>query len=657
MKRDDARNMFMFLALSLAILFGYQYFIAGPQIEEQRAAAEARAKTEEVAKPVPTADSLFVAGQLPRDQALTQTGRVNIDTPSLKGSLSLTGAKIDDLYLKNYRETIKADSPNVELFRPQGAEHAYYAESGFIGANVAGLPSGSSVWTVLSGNTLSVGKNVVLGYDAGTGLKFERTLSIDEHYMITVTDKVTNETGNAITLAPYANVVRHDVPDTLGRNMILHEGAIGAFSKDATAEAYTRKELKFTSWEKGDKANTRIDSTGGWMGLTDKYWLAAVIPNQESKIHAALKASAVNPEAKDKEKEYIYQVGYVADALNIAPGQPVEVSYKIFAGAKRAERLAAYQDADNIPSFDWAIDWGNFWFFTRPLFWVLEHLFALFGNFGLAILGLTVIVKLIFFPLAHKAYESMTKMKMLQPKVEELKKRHEGNPQDMQKEMMALYQKEKINPLSGCLPILVQIPVFYALYKVLFVTLEMRHAPFFGWIRDLSDRDPTTIFNLFGLIPYNPATVPFIGGFLDGPLHIGVLPVLYGLSMWLSQGMNPPMPDPVQRKIFAFMPLIFTFVMAPFAVGLLIYWTWNNVLTIAQQYMLMNKMGVENPIDTFFGKLARTKPNSAAAHTMEIADDVINDGIIGLPEDQPTKPRKPKPAGTPASGTKKKRGQ
>jgi len=655
MKRDDARNMFMFLALSLAILFGYQYFVQGPRIKQEQAAAEARARVEEAAKPAPTPENLFVAGKLPREQALSQTGRIRINTPSLRGSLSLRGAKIDDLYLTQYRETLAKDSPNVELFRPQGAEHAYYAESGFIGANVAGLPDGNSLWTVLSGDVLSVGKNVVLGYDGGTGLRFERTLSIDANYMITATDKVINETGNALTLAPYANVVRHDVPDTLGRNMILHEGAIAAFSKEDASKGYARKELKFTKWEKGDQANTKVDSTGGWMGLTDKYWLAAVIPDQSTKVHAALKATPINPEAKDKEREYIYQVGYVADALQIPAGQSVGIGYKLFAGAKRAETLRAYQQDDNIPSFDWAIDWGNFWFFTRPLFWVLDHLYKLVGNFGLAILGLTVIVKLLFFPLAHKAYESMTRMKMLQPKVEELKKRHEGNPQDMQKEMMALYQKEKINPLSGCLPILIQIPVFYSLYKVLFVTLEMRHAPFFGWIHDLSDRDPTSLFNLFGLIPYSPATVPFIGSILDGPLHIGVLPILYGLSMWLSQGMNPPTADPVQRRIFAFMPLIFTFIMSRFAVGLLIYWTWNNILTVAQQYMLMNRMGVENPIDTFFGKLARTKPNSEAAHTLEIADDVINDGIIGLPEDQPARPRKP--AGTPASGSKKKRGQ
>lgn len=654
MKRDDNRNMFIFLALSMAILFGYQFFVAGPQMEKERAAAMAQKKIEAAKAPVATPESLFVEGKLPRDQAVAATPRVAIDSPALKGSLSLAGARIDDLFLKQYKETLKADSPNVELFRPQGAEHAYYAESGWVGANVPGLPSGNSVWTVLSGSVLSPGKDVVLGYDAGTGLRFERRLSLDDKYMITVTDTVVNTTGAAVTLAPYANVVRQGAPETLGKNMILHEGGIGAFSKDATGKGYTRKELKFHNWEKKeDTANFKVDSTGGWMGLTDKYWLAAVVPDQKAKIHAAMKATDQTP-TNEKDFNFLYQAGYVADAVTVQPGKPVSVTYRIFAGAKQASLLSGYEKQLGIPSFDWAIDWGFFWFFTRPMFFVLDFLFKYVGNFGLAILGLTVLVKLIFFPLAHKSYESMTKMKMLQPQVEELKKKHEGNPQQMQIEMMGLYQKEKVNPMSGCLPIFVQMPVFYALYKVLFVTIEMRHAPFFGWIQDLSDKDPTTMFNLFGLLPYDPATLPVIGGLMATSLHIGILPLLYGASMWLSQSMNPPMPDPMQRKIFAFMPVIFTFIMAPFASGLLIYWIWNNVLTVAQQYMLMRQMGVENPIDTLLGKVAKTKPKSEAAHVIEVAEEAIHEGEVT--QGTPARKRKPAATGSSAGGTKRTRG-
>ncbi|MFT3997629.1 MAG: membrane protein insertase YidC [Asticcacaulis sp.] len=656
MKRDDNRNMFIFLAVSMAILFGYQFFYAEPKMKKERAAAEAKQLAEAAKKPAVTPEALFVEGKLPRDKALAATPRVTIDSPALKGSLSLAGARIDDLYLKQYKETLKADSPNVELFRPQGAEHAYYAESGWVGANVAGLPMGNSVWTVLSGTVLSPGKDVVLGYDGGAGLQFQRKLSLDDKYMITVTDTVFNNTGTAVTLAPYSNVVRQGAAATLGKNMILHEGGIGAFSKDATGTGYTTPEFKFHNWEKDEKkANFKADSTGGWMGLTDKYWLAAVIPDQKAKVHAAMKATDQTP-ADEKDFNFTYQAGYVADAVTVAPGKPVTVTYRLFAGAKQASLLSAYQKQLNLPSFDKAIDWGNFWFFTRPMFFVLDFLFKYVGNFGLAILGLTVVVKLLFFPLAHKSYESMTKMKMLQPQVEALKKKHEGNAQQMQIEMMGLYQKEKVNPMSGCLPIFVQIPVFYALYKVLFVTIEMRHAPFFGWIKDLSDRDPTTIFNLFGLIPYDPATLPLIGGIMGTSLHIGVLPLLYGASMWLTQNMSgTQMPDPIQRKIFSFMPVIFTFIMAPFASGLLIYWVWSNTLTVAQQYLLMRQMGVENPIDTMLGKVMKTKPKSEAAHVAEVAEEVIHVGEV----EQPTTPRKPrKPTasgGASAGGTKRTR--
>ncbi len=611
-KTADNRNMFLFIALSMVILFGYQFFYMNPQMEREKAARE-KAAAAASANPA-TPNMPGVSGGaivITREQAVARTPRIPIETPSLKGSLSLTGARFDDLFLTKYEETLDKNSPNVELFRPEGAQHAYYAESGWLGQNIAGLPNASTQWTLVSGDKLSVGKNVVLGYDNGAGLRFERTYAIDENYMITVTEKVINVSAVPVTLAPYANIVRDGVPESLGKNQILHEGAVGSFSKDASGTAYTRPELKFHSWEKdAKKKDFKQDSTGGWMGITDKYWLASVIPAQNKAVHAAMKAT---PKGNG---EFIYQVGYVANPVTLKPGTQISETHHLFAGAKVSSILEGYQKSLGLPNFTWAIDWGFLWFLTQPMFWVLDQLFKLLGNFGLAILGLTVVVKLIFYPLAHKSYESMTKMKMLQPKVEELKKKYEGDAQKMQIEMMNMYQKEKVNPMTGCLPMLLQIPVFYALYKVLFVTIEMRHAPFFGYINDLSARDPSTIFNLFGLIPYDPAAVPLIGSILGGPLHIGIVAILYGFTMWLTQGMNPPAPDPIQRKIFAFMPLMFTFIMAPFAVGLLIYWTWSNVLTIAQQYSIMHRLKVENPIDTFISKFR--KPTAETTQTATV---------------------------------------
>ncbi|MDC7676304.1 membrane protein insertase YidC [Asticcacaulis machinosus] len=631
-KTADNRNMFLFIALSMVILFGYQFFVLNPQMEKEQVAREKAAAVAKANTPVAGAAPapVTLAAPVAREKAVGLTERVQINTPSLKGSLSLTGARFDDLFLTKYKETIDKNSPAVELFRPEGAKHAFFADSGWLGQNINGLPNASTQWTLQSGTVLSVGKNIVLGYDNGAGLRFERTYAVDENYMITITEKVINTSGVAVTVAPYASVTRQGVPDQLGTNMILHEGGVGVFDNKL-------KEFKYKDWQK--KKTFEAESTGGWLGITDKYWMASVIPAQNEKVKAAFRASEV-------EGVQVLQAGYVAAPVTIAPGTQITETHHLFAGAKVATILTTYQENLGLPSFDKAIDWGNFWFLTRPMFWVLDQLYQFMGNFGLAILGLTVVVKLIFYPLAHKSYESMTKMKMLQPKVEELKKKYEGDAQKMQIEMMNMYQKEKVNPMTGCLPMLLQIPVFYALYKVLFVTIEMRHAPFFGYINDLSARDPSTIFNLFGLIPYDPAAVPLIGSILGGPLHIGIVAILYGFTMWLTQGMNPPAPDPIQRKIFAFMPLMFTFIMAPFAVGLLIYWTWSNVLTIAQQYSIMHRLKVENPIDTFIGKFRKptAETTQTAAVTAIAGDDdgkVIKGEVIS--------------GGTSASGTKRSR--
>ncbi|HEY0051807.1 MAG TPA: membrane protein insertase YidC [Caulobacteraceae bacterium] len=597
-QQDNARNTIFFVLITAAILIGYQMLVLQPaarqRAEQQRVAAAATDANATVGRPDDAAAP--VSQYVDRAQAAAASPRTPIATPSLRGSIALRGGRIDDLYLTRYRETLAANSPPVELFRPQGAEHAYFSQTGWLGDNVPGLPRADTLWTLQSGAGLAPGRPVVLTYDNGAGLRFTRTISVDDQYMFTIADAVTNAGTAAVQLRPFGSVQRQGLPSDIGSNMILHEGAVGALSNPDRPGRFELELHKYKDW--GKKGTIQQESVGGWLGVTDKYWMAALIPAQQERISAEFRV-------RDRETANVHMANMTGAPRLIQPGQTTVSTTRLFAGAKRNEVLSGYQSSLSIPRFDDAIDWGMFWFLTKPIFMLVEWFYGLVGNFGVAILLLTVVVKLALFPLANKAYESMSKMKNLQPKMEEIKARHKDDQAKLQQETMALYQREKINPLAGCLPILVQIPVFYALYKVLFVTIEMRHAPFFGWITDLSARDPSTIWTLFGAIPWDPATAPMIGGLLNGPLHLGVLPLFYGLTMWLQQAMNPPAPDPVQRQIFAFMPFIFTFIMAPFAVGLLIYWCWNNILSILQQYLIMRRFKADNPIDRL---LARLKP-------------------------------------------------
>lgn len=596
MQRENSRNTIIFFVCA-ALIMGFYYFaVMKPQADQQRAARIATAEmSQEAGTAVGDAEATLAGGAYVTDRsaALGAAGRVQIETGTVKGSLSLLGSRIDDLFLTNYKQELGSDAP-VELFRPQGMEHAYFAQFGWRGENVAGgVPGPNTVWTLSKGDKLTSSTPVELTWDNGNGLRFTRTISVDEQYLFTVKDTVANLGATPITIAPYGRVERQGIADDLGKQMISHEGAIGTFGE---GKSYSTEQIKYKDWAK--KARVEKTSTGGWMGISDKYWLAALIPAQDEKIDARFTVRNV-------QNVDVHEANMLGAAHIIAPGKQITETQRLFAGVKRNEILKSYEENLGLPRFVYAIDWGMFWFLTRPIFAVLEFFFGLLGNFGLAILALTVVVKLVLFPLANKSYASMSKMRMLQPKLEELKKKHGKDPQKQQQEMMALYQREKINPLAGCLPILVQIPVFYALYKVLFVTIEMRHAPFFGWIKDLSAKDPTTIWNLFGAIPYDPAAIPLLGGILGGPLHLGVLPLVYGLTMWLQMSMNPPAQDPMQRQIFALMPLVFTFIMAPFAAGLLIYWAWNNILSILQQYVIMHKYKAENPIDTFFARFKK----------------------------------------------------
>ena len=611
MQNDNARNTVLFAVCAAAILILYQLFVLNPSTQKQRAEAQrAQVAAEGKAGAAPAVPGAPAAAPrsvyVPREQAEAASPRVPIDTPFLTGSLSLRGGRIDDLYLKQYRETLEPNAPLVELFRPAGAERAHFAEFGWAGANIAGLPSGDTVWRLQSGDRLAPASPVVLTHTNGAGLTFTRQIAVDDRYMFTVTDTVANRGAAPVQVAKYGSVQRQGLPAGLANNMILHEGAIGVNSKDATGGGWRLQQLGFKKWrEQGD---VPLASRGGWFGITDKYWLAALVPDQSETVAANFR---VTPAAAGAE---VYEAVFTGPVRQLAAGTQITTSTRLFAGAKRDELLDDYSDQLGIPRFDDAIDWGSmFWWVTRPVFEVLEFFHKLVGNFGVAILLLTVTVKLVFFPLANKSFESMTKMKKLQPKMQELKEKYPDDPQRQQKELLALYQAEKVNPLMGCLPLLLQIPVFYALYKALFVTIEMRHEPFALWIQDLSARDPTTVLNLFGLIPWDVASTPLIGGFLDGPLHIGVLPLLYGLTMWLTQSMSPQAGiDPIQQRIFQLFPIVFTFIMAPFAAGLLLYWVWSNILTIAQQYVIMRRFKVDNPIDGLLRRLTG-KPKPAAA--------------------------------------------
>jgi len=584
MQDETNRNTIIFVVSAAILFIAYNFFVLAPaakqrQAEAKIAAASAPANPASAIAPKPVVIS--------RQAATSASPRAPIATPALTGSVSLRGARIDDLFLNQYREQVDPKSPPVELFRPEGAEHAWFAELGWTGANLPGLPTADTVWELIEGSTLAPGKPLVLRYVGDQRLTFTRKISLDDKFMFTIADTVANTGTGPVTLAPYGSIQRQGVPPLLGKNQIVHEGGVGLLGGEL-------HEFKYPKWAK--EGGGTFASTGGWTGITDKYWLAALIPSQTEHVQGTFKltkAGDVN----------IYESNFVGAARVIPPGKQVTETTHLFAGAKTVPLLKAYQKSLGVEGLDRAVDWGFMWFLTRPMFTFLEFIFRHVGNFGVAILLLTVTVRLLFFPLANKQYESITKMKKVQPQMEELKAKYKDDPQKQQQELMALYQREKVNPLAGCLPIVFQIPVFYSLYKVLTVTIEMRHAAFLGWIQDLSARDPTTIWNLFGLIPWDPATAPPLLSFLNGPLHLGVLPILYGITMWLTTSMSPPAGDPVQQKIFQFMPLMFTFIMAPFAVGLLIYWTWSNVISILQQYVIMRRFKVDNPIDQIIRKL------------------------------------------------------
>jgi YidC/Oxa1 family membrane protein insertase len=602
MQQENNRNLVIFIVASLLIFGVYYWFVMRPielrRAEAARAAAAAEAPTEGVG-PVPGATSSdSPSAYVDERTALARSARVPVRTPALTGSISMTGGRIDHLYLNDYRVTLD-DPATVELLRPEGMEHAYFAYVGWLGQNIEGLPGPDTQWVLRSGTELSPGRPIVMNYDNGQGLTFTRTVTVDDQFLFTITDRVDNNSGRSVTLAPYGSIQRRGIPGDLGRQPIVHEGAIGVFGDQL-------HQSKYPNWEDEDQPE-EYAGEGGWVGITDKYWLTAFIPQQNETFEAQFRTA-------ERGGVRTFETAYQSRTWVIPAGRSATETVHLFAGAKRNEILTVYGEELGAPRMTDAIDWGIFWFLTKPFFTVLEFFYGLVHNFGVAILLLTVAVKLVLFPLANKAYESMSRMRMLQPKMEEIRDRFKDDPAKQQQEIMAMYQREKVNPLAGCWPMLIQIPIFYSLYKVLTVTIEMRHAPFFGWIRDLSARDPSNVWNAFGLIPWDPATAPLVGGLIGVSNHVGgitlalgVLAILYGCTMWLQTQMNPPPTDETQRKIFAMMPFLFTFIMAPFAAGLLIYWTWSNILTIIQQYVIMHRFKAENPIDTFIERLRQKK--------------------------------------------------
>ncbi len=591
---ENNRNYFVAIALSVLILIAWQFLYINPKIEKERIAAEQTQANPAAGNQTTagqTATGQTPAGAVPggnesREQAIAKSARVTIDTPALSGSINLTGARLDDLKLKEYHETVDDKSPIITLFSPADSKDGYFTELGYIGNEASGtVPGPATVWSVKSGDKLTPATPVVLTFTNEKGVVFTRTISVDEHFMFQITDTINNGSGAPVSLSSYGRVTRFNKPTTPSI-YVLHEGFIGVIGEHGLNEvAYGKVE---------DEAPIQPGkTTTGWLGITDKYWAATIVPPQATPYEAKF---AHFPDGRPR-----YQADYKQDAITIAPGQSTDLKALVFAGAKQVPLVDGYEKSYSIPQFDLLIDWGWFYFITKPMFKLMDFFFRYFGNFGVAILLTTIVVKALFFPLASKQYASMANMKKVQPKMEELKKKHGDDRMALQQAMMQLYKEEKINPIAGCWPILLQIPVFFALYKVIYVTIEMRHAPFFGWIQDLSAPDPTSIFNLFGLLPFE---VPHM-------LLIGVWPLIMGVTMFLQMRMNPTPPDPTQAMLFTWMPVVFTFMLASFPAGLVIYWAWNNTLSIAQQAVIMRRHGVKVELfDNLKGLFSR-KPKPA----------------------------------------------
>jgi YidC/Oxa1 family membrane protein insertase len=565
--KPDNQNFILAIVLSMAIIFTWQFFFAKPPVEQVATATQGQATTTTGAAVPGSATAAVIA---PRDAVITQSARLPIDTPELEGSINLTGAQFDDLKLRGYRETAETTSPIITLLSPSGTANAYFVEQGFVpvSGSTIKLPDSKSVWTAPAGAKLTTDTPVTLSFDNGEGLVFTREISLSNQYVFNVKHGIENKSGAAVSLIPYARAQRQDTPVTAGY-YVFFEGLLGVQDGALTEAHYA---------DVADEGGKIVkDSKGGWLAFTDKYWATALIPDQNRNFTSTYQHFKVG----DRDA---YQVDWLAkDAMTVTPGSIATLEDRVFAGAKIVQTMDAVGEKYAVDKFDLMIDWGWFKFLTQPMYYLLHWAKGIMGNFGLAILLVTVLVKLAVFPLANKSYASMSKMKKLQPEMERIKAQYPDDKMKQQQATMEMYKAEKVSPVSGCLPILVQIPVFFALYKVILTTIDLRHAPFFGWIHDLSAPDPTSLFTLFGLIPWSPPNL----------LMLGIWPILMGITMWVQMRLNPAPADPIQASMFNWMPLIFTFMLGSMPAGLVIYWTWSNLLSILQQSYIMKKHGTE----------------------------------------------------------------
>ena len=552
----EGKNVLLAIIFSSIVLVVWATFFEAPVIKQQQDSKQIE-KKQNLSSPSIDENDKEIKNETTRSDMLKTTNRITIENSNIKGSISLQGAVIDDIVFKNYKETLNSEN-KVTFLNPKNSSNEYFIETGWAskGDEKIKLPIIDTVWEVKGNRTLTPSSPVKVEWNNGDGLVFTKKIELDDKFLFTITQEIKNNSNKSFQFYPYAQITRQGKPE--GRQIyILHEGFLGVFGEELAEKDYGDIEKeKFT-----------INSSKGWLGITDKYWLTAIVPEKGNDFKAEFLA-----------KKGKYRANYIIKDVKILnPGNSINNKINTFVAAKEVAVIDGYAEQLGIEKFDLAIDWGWFYFFTKPLFFIIDYFFKLTGNFGWAIVIITALVRLIFFPLANYSFKSMAKMKILQPEMVRLKELHKGDKVKLQQEMMALYKREKVNPISGCLPVLIQIPFFFAIYKMLYVTLEMRHQPFFGWIKDLSERDPTSVFNLFGLIPWDPPSF----------LMIGAWPILMGLSMFVQQKLNPTPPDPIQAKIFMFFPIFLTIILAPFPSGLVVYWTVNNILTIAQQWIIM----------------------------------------------------------------------
>ena len=559
----ENKNVFIAIVLSMAVLLSWAMFVERPQqIDSNTLKQEKIKKVENNNEITPNINQTLEVNTITRNESINKKNRVKINNESIIGSISLNGGLLDDISFKKHKQDLK-NNLNVEFLNPKETENGYYVETGWTSiGNKIKVPSINSTWTVSGNKILSNGKPVTLEWENGEGIIFKKKFEIDDKYLFTISQKVENNTSNSIDLYPYAQITRNKIPDDIQNFYISHEGFIGVFDEELKEDDYDDIE---------DKKIVR-DANKGWFGITDKYWMTALVPK----------------EGENFKSTFLYKDAFKANYILNSPTTIKASSsnfneVRLFVAAKEVETIDTYATNQKIDKLDLVIDWGWFYFFTKPLFFIIDYLFKFSGNFGIAIILITLSIRLLFFPLANYSFRSMAKMKALQPEMIRLKEVHKDDKMKLQQEMMSLYKKEKVNPASGCLPVLIQIPFFFAIYKMLFISLEMRHQPFFGWIKDLSAQDPTSLFNVFGLIPWSPPSF----------LIIGVWPILMGLSMWVQQKLNPAPTDPIQAKIFAFFPIFLTIILASFPSGLVVYWTVNNILTIAQQWVIMKKTKIK----------------------------------------------------------------